>query len=54
MPDYTILDFLLGPGVSEVRSMGPGLCVYVTDLTDVTLDEDGTNSILTDDANRAN
>ena len=49
--------FLPDPGVSGVRSMGPGLCTSVQhlfeNLTDVTLADDDTNSIPTDNANRA-
>ena len=50
--------FLPDPGVSGVRSMGPGLSNYVHPRTlcnfaDVTLADDDTNSILADDANRA-
>ena len=43
--------FLPDPGVSGVRSMGPG---PGWDFADVTLADDDTNSILADDANRAN
>ena len=49
--------FLSDPGKPGVRSLGPDvrqsvrhLCV---DLTDVTLADEDTNSILTDNANRA-
>ena len=50
--------FLLDPGVPEVRSMGPVLYNSMSeppfaDLTDVTLADEDTNSILTDNANRA-
>ena len=51
--------FLPDPGVSGVRSMGPlpvSLCHYKSfgrDFADVTLADHDTNSILTDDANRA-
>ena len=40
--------FLPDPGVSGVRSMGPGVSIYVQDLwlrLDVTLSDDDTNSI---------
>ena len=46
--------FLSDPGKPGVRSLGPDVtprgCV---DLTDVTLADEDTNSILTDNANRA-
>ena len=50
--------FLSDPGVSGVRSMGSLLSHWLTDtpfwnLTDVTLADEDTNSILTDNANRA-
>ena len=45
--------FLSDPGLPGVRSMGPGLCLSVTptpfvDLTDVTLANEDTNTILAD------
>ena len=53
----TFAHFLSDPGKPGVRSLGPDvrpslrdLCV---DLTDVTLADEDTNSILTDNANRA-
>ena len=51
-------NFLSDPGVPGVRSMGPVLCHKLTprrfaDLTDVTLVDEDTKSILTDNANRA-
>ena len=55
----TILsDYLSDPGNPGVRSMGPGVSHSLSprgfaDLTDVTLADDDTNSILTDNANRA-
>ena len=49
--------FLLDPGVPGVRSMGPDVSHsiqdYVADLTDVTLADEDSNSIPTDDVNRA-
>ena len=46
--------FLSDPGIPRVRSLGPDVsptpCV---DLTDVTLADEDTNSILTDNAYRA-
>ena len=50
--------FLSDPGVSGVRSMGPDVSNSVTprgfvDLTDVTLADEDSNSIPTDDANKA-
>ena len=50
--------FLSDPGVPGVRSMGPVLSKSLTetpfaDLTDVTLVDEDTKSILTDNANRA-
>ena len=52
-----LLAFLSDPGVPGVRSMGPVLWNYVqevvADLTDVTLVDEDTKSILTDNANRA-
>ena len=49
--------FLSDPGIPGVRSMGPSLSNWVRDLwlhlTDVTLADEDTNSILTDNANRA-
>ena len=50
--------FLSDPGVPGVRSMGPDVRPSVTprlfaDLTDVTLADEDSNSILTDDVNRA-
>ena len=51
------LRILPDPGVSGVRSMGPGVSIYVRHLfenfTDVTLADVDTNSILANDANRA-
>ena len=51
-------DFLSDPGVPGVRSMGLDLCQSLTtrlfaDLTDVTLADEDSNSIPTDDVNRA-
>jgi len=48
---------LSDPGVPGVRSMGQGLCPSVSptpfaDLTDVTLADEDSNSIPTDDVNR--
>ena len=53
-----IFQFLSDPGVPGVRSMGPVLSNSLTEppfanLTDVTLADEDTNSILTDNANRA-
>ena len=50
--------YLSDPGKPGVRSLGPDVCPSVrqtpsADLTDVTLADDDTNSILTDNANRA-
>ena len=52
------LAFLSDPGVPGVRSMGHGLCHSLStrlcaDLTDVTLADEDSNSIPTDDVNRA-
>ena len=51
------MKFLPDPGVSGVRSLGPGVSNSLQDLcenfTDVTLADDDTNSILAYDANRA-
>ena len=49
--------FLSDPGIPGVRSMGPGVSKSLilrpfADLTDVTLADEDTNSILTDNANR--
>ena len=49
---------LSDPGVPGVRSMGPDLSKSIhprlfADLTDMTLADEDTNSILTDNANRA-
>ena len=53
-----IAAFLSDPGVPGVRSMGPDLSHSLTtrlcaDLTDVTLADEDSNSIPTDDVNRA-
>ena len=53
----TFCQFLSNPGVSGVRSMGSLLSNWLTerpcaDLTDVTLADEDTNPILTDNANR--
>ena len=46
--------FLSDPGIPGVRSMGPSLSNWCfVDLTDVTLVDEDTNSILADDTNRA-
>ena len=46
--------FLLDPGKLGVRSMGPDVSTRgFADLTDVTVADEDTNSILTDNANRA-
>ena len=49
--------FLSDPGVPGVRSMGPDVRPspqdYFADLTDVTLADEDSNSIPTDDVNRA-
>ena len=60
-PDTNLLHilhhFLSDPGVPGVRSMGPDVSHsvqdYVADLTDVTLADEDSNSIPTDDVNRA-
>ena len=49
--------FLSDPGKPGVRSLGPDVCPSLSktpcvDLTDVTLVDEDTKSILTDDANR--
>ena len=48
--------FLSDPGKPGVRYLGPVVCPSVThvvaDLTDVTLADEDTKSILTDNANR--
>ena len=51
-------DFLSDPGKTGVRSMGPDVTNSLTptpfvDFTDVTLADEDTNSILTDNAIRA-
>ena len=50
-------NFLSDPGIPGVRSMGPdvsnSLTDYFADLTDVTLADEDSNSIPTDDVNRA-
>ena len=53
-----IFNFLSDPGVPGVRSMGLDLCPSASprlfaDLTDVTLADEDSNSIPTDDVNRA-
>ena len=58
MWDHTFyLSFLSDPGKPGVRSLGPDVRPSVrdlfADLTDVTLADEDTNSILTDDVNRA-
>ena len=47
--------FLSDPGIPGVQSMGPSLChsQSLVDLTDVSLVDEDTNSILADNANRA-
>ena len=50
--------FLSDPGVPGVRSMGPDVSQWLhprlyADLTDVTLADEDSNSIPTDDVNRA-
>ena len=50
--------FLSDPGIPGVRSMGPSVSNSLTeslfaDLTDVSLVDEDTNSILADDTNRA-
>ena len=57
MPEFWT-HFLSDPGVSGVQSMGSSLSNKLSerpfaDLTDVTLAEEDTNSILTDNADRA-
>ena len=48
------LDFLSDPGVPGVRSMGYDVSTRLcADLTDVTLADEDSNSIPTDDVNRA-
>ena len=48
------VQFLSDPGVPGVRSMGPDVRPSVTaDLTDVTLADEDSNSIPTDDVNKA-
>ena len=56
--DVFFKGFLSDPGVPGVRSMGLDLCPSLTtrlfaDLTDVTLADEDSNSILSDDVNRA-
>ena len=58
LPHIKCVPFLSDPGKPGVRSLGPDVCLSVTptpcvDLTDVTLADEDTNSILTDNANRA-
>ena len=48
--------FLSDPGIPGVRSMGPSLChshTFGSNFTELTLADEDTNSILTDNANRA-
>ena len=46
--------FVFGPGIPGVRSMGPDICPRCcVDLTDVTLADEDTKSISTDNAKRA-
>ena len=50
--------FLSDPGVPGVRSMGPDVTDWLTDrlcadLTDATLADDDSNSLPTDDVNKA-
>ena len=45
--------FLSDQGIPGVRSMGPSLSNSLRDLTDVTLADEDTNAILTDNVNRA-
>ena len=48
------MSFLSDPGKPGVRSMGLDVTPrHFVDLTDVTLADEDTNSILTDNANRA-
>ena len=51
------MPFLSDPGIPGVRSMGPSvsnsLTIPFAELPVVTLADEDTNSILTDDANRA-
>ena len=53
----SLCKFLSDPDVPGVRSMGPDLSKslqdYFADLTDVTLADEDSNSIPTDDVNRA-
>ena len=52
--NFLIVPFLSDPGVPGVRSMGPDVSdTPFADLTDVTLADDDSNSIPTDDVNRA-
>ena len=58
MPTATRSAFLSDPGKPGVRSLGPDVRHSLTktpfvDLTDVTLADEDTNSILTDNVNRA-
>ena len=51
---FACFEFLLDPGVPGVRSMGRDLSTTpFADLTDVTLADEDSNSIPTDDVNRA-
>ena len=46
--------FISDPGIPGVRSMGPSVTnSCFVDLTDITLVDEDTNSILADDTNRA-
>ena len=50
------LTFLSDPGIPGVRSMGPSLChshTFGSNFTELTLADEDTNSILTDNANMA-
>ena len=48
------MSFLSDPGIPGVRSIGPSVSTRLNaDLTDVTLADEDSNSIPTDDINRA-
>ena len=53
---FIFAQFLSDPGIPGVRSMGPSVLNSLSsfaDLTDVTLADEDTNSILADNTNRA-
>ena len=52
--DFRYVKFLSDPGIPGVRSMGPSVSNRgFANFTELTLADEDTNSILTDNANRA-